>query len=49
MSNSSDEEELLLLYAITDSQQKRKQIWVHKINNKKRNNYDEYYRHNLYK
>ncbi|KAL4135454.1 hypothetical protein QTP88_007063 [Uroleucon formosanum] len=40
---SSDEEELLLLYAIAGSQQKRKRIWVHEIN-KKRENYGEYHR-----
>ncbi|KAL4135077.1 hypothetical protein QTP88_006734 [Uroleucon formosanum] len=34
---SSDEEELLLLYAIAGSQQKRKRIWVHEINKKREN------------
>jgi len=43
MFSSSDEEELLLLYAIAGSQQKRKRIWVHEIN-KKRENYGEYHR-----
>jgi len=41
--SSSDEEKLLLLYAIAESQQKRKRIWVHEIN-KKRENYGEYHR-----
>ncbi|KAL4098884.1 hypothetical protein QTP88_023402 [Uroleucon formosanum] len=41
--SSSDEEEILLLYAIAGSQQKRKRIWVHEIN-KKRENYGEYHR-----
>jgi len=43
MFSSSDEEELLLLYAIAESQQKRKRIRVHEIN-KKREDYGEYHR-----
>lgn len=41
MSSDSDEEELLLLYALSRSQRKR--VWVHDIN-KKREELGEYHR-----
>ncbi|VVC46199.1 Hypothetical protein CINCED_3A009597 [Cinara cedri] len=42
MSSSLDEEELLLLYAVVESQQKGKRIWVHDIN-RKIENYGKYH------
>ena len=43
MSSNSDEEELLLLYTLTKSFQKKKRICVHELN-KKRKSCGEYHR-----